>query len=193
MNIKGEYRDVLSRNGKVIADTGWKSNTIVDDYGRFLAALMKKDFGDKVVGIDYMAVGSGSANSAAFKENVIEFFKSGKLDQPYKPTPEDWVWANKIEAGTMIRYLDEKGNVIVDPNKITNKLEIKVKFGETEPSGDTLEFREFALLGIDKSNPDMMFFINYVDHGLITKDPSMELTRTIELTFPIGEHKEVES
>lgn len=193
MNIKGEYRDVLSRNGKVIVDTGWKSNTIVDDYGRFLAALMKKDFGDKVVGIDYMAVGSGSANSAAFKENVIKFFKSGKLDQPYKPTPEDWVWANKIEADTMIRYLDEKGNVIVDPNEITNKLEIKVKFGETEPSVDTLEFREFALLGIDKSNPDMMFFINHVDHGLITKDPSMELTRTIELTFPIGDHKEVES
>jgi hypothetical protein len=44
MNIKGEYRDVLSRNGTVIVDTRWKSDEIAAVYGIFLAALMKKAF-----------------------------------------------------------------------------------------------------------------------------------------------------
>ena len=74
MNIKGEYRDVLSRNGTVIVDTRWKSNEIVDDYGRFLAALMKKAFEQKV-GIEYIAVGSGSKGDVEFKRRVKSFFE----------------------------------------------------------------------------------------------------------------------
>jgi len=58
MKIKGEYRSVLSRKGEVIMDTCWKSNDIVEDYGRFMAALMKKDFKGEVE-IDYMAVVNG--------------------------------------------------------------------------------------------------------------------------------------
>ena len=44
MNIKGEYRDVLSRNGTVIVDTCGKSTAIAAVYGIFLAARMKKAF-----------------------------------------------------------------------------------------------------------------------------------------------------
>jgi hypothetical protein len=129
MKIKGEYRDILSKNGEVIVDTGWLSNVIVADYGRFLAALMKKDFNGQV-GIDYMAVGSGSKDDVEFKSRVKSFL-----------------------------------------------------------------FEEFALLGIDKESgsfvQEKLFFINYVDHGLITKDENMELTRTIILTFPIGKEEVV--
>ena len=46
MEIKGEYRDILRRNNAAIIDTGWRSNTIADDFGRFLAALMKKPGGE---------------------------------------------------------------------------------------------------------------------------------------------------
>ena len=364
MKIKGDYRDVLSSNGTVIKDTCWQSNVIVEDYGRFLAALMKKDF-EQTVGIDYMAVGSGSGGEyAVFKNKVKEFFKLGrylfcwdsvpddgseeerllryleddhnigwaenavirksddgktiriskdensaeiKLDDegrkaplkingdlkcdlkvknedsksniysrswnlPHKPKSEDyWVWAKKIDVDA-IKYLnpylfsigdgalEDKLNsdiipeelkemfrtkgiplsdtatvkktenkwVITDEEKkylitkegeklniylrikpegeevdtVTNRLGIEVTFGKNEPSEDTFKFKKFALLGIDKKaddtfdthddifDTDKLFFINYVDHGVITKDKNMELTRSIRLTFPIGEKEE---
>jgi hypothetical protein len=198
MRIKGEYRDILSRNGEVIVDTGWQSNDIVADYGRFLAALMKKDF-EGLVGIDYMAVGGGSGNYVEFKDRVEAFFDSLSPDQLPTPEPGDnWVGAKKIEPD-WINYLDEEGNVVDDSDEnITNRLRIEVTFGkeeegeQPEPSEETLEFKEFALLGIDKNSggtfdTDKLFFINYVDHGLITKDKSMVLTRTVILKFPVKE------
>jgi hypothetical protein len=158
-----------------------------------MAALMKKDF-ERQVGIDYMAVGSGSKDDAEFKSKVESFFEKGSLDQPYKPESKGyWVWAKEIDVGN-IKYLDKAGKEVVGPDKITNKLKIDVKFEEGEPSKETLGFEEFALLGIDKDNAGFvkgkLFFINYVDHGLITKDATMVLTRTIQLTFPIEEKKE---
>ena len=204
MKIKGEYRDVLSRNGEVIVDTGWQSNVIVADYGRFMAALMKKDF-ERQVGIDYMAVGSGSDNdSAVFKDNVVEFFNESKscpLEVGEKGKEDYyWVWAKEIKVDD-IKYVNDDDYEVVK-GVVTNRLKIEVTFRkeeereEPEPSEDTLEFKEFALLGIDrnidgtfKKNLDgtfKLFFINYVGHGPITKDKSMVLTRTIILTFPIG-------
>ena len=185
MKIKGEYRDVLSRNGEVIVDTGWQSNVIVADYGRFLAALMKKDF-KQTVGIDYMAVGSGSENDEQFKTRVKDFFKSTPESEDY------WVWAKVIDVSD-IKYLNPNDGEVTD---VTNRLRIEVTFEKNEPSGDSFKFKEFALLGIDKKSDGtfdtekMFFFINYVDHGLITKDENMELTRTIILTFPIEEKEE---
>ena len=185
MNIKGEYRDVLSRNGATLVDTGWNSNTIVADYGRFLAALMKKDF-EGQVGIEYMAVGGSDRGASEFKIRVEKFFNKEELT-----TDEEWVWAKKIDTGDMV-YLDKDGNEISDPKVRTNKLRIDVTFAKDEPKlpGTTFTFKEFALLGIYEKpdegtfDTDRMFFINYVDHGLITKDGSMDLTRTIILTFP---------
>jgi len=291
MNIKGKYRDILSRNGEIIADTGWKSNTIVGDYCGFLAALMKKDFEQKV-GIEYIAVGSGSdKDSAVFKERVKEFFEwrnSTESDGDSGPFEDGtkgeegyyWVWAKEItdsdieylylfswddvpgkDSDRLLRYLwddlgidwaknaeiskSEDGKTIhiskggnsakitigenetkatlkigggrtydlkvkdvggkrniyeylSDDGAVTNRLKIDVMVKPKEPSEGTFEFREFALLGIDKKpngefNTTKMFFINYVDHEIITKDMSMELTRTIELTFPIKEKQEVVS
>ncbi len=177
MNIKGVYRDVLMKNGEVIEDMGWNSNEIAEDYGIFLAALMKKDLND--VGIEYMAVGGGSEGEASFKERVTSFFKEESTDI--------WVWAKEIDAENDIKYLDEDGKEITDPTIKTNKLKIDVEFSKDEPSkDDPLDFREFALLGIDGSNTDTMFLINYVNHGVITKDTNMVLTRTVNLTFPTG-------
>ena len=206
MKIKGKYRDVLSRNGEVIVDTGWQSNVIVADYGKFLAALMKKDFINEKVGIDYMAVGSGSTDYvefkkkvADFKKNVIRYFKklNNSNSGPYSDA-NCWVWAKEIEADD-IKYVNDDDDEVV--NGVTNRLRIEVTFRkeekgeEPEPSEKTLEFKEFALLGIDKEGgkfvPKKLFFINYVDHGPITKDKSMVLTRTIILTFPIEKEEGV--
>ncbi len=187
MNIKGEYRDVLSINGELIVDTGWKSNAIVEDYGRFLAALMKKDksFHGQQVGIEYIAVGGGDTNdSAVFKVKVAEFFNwLNDGNSGPKKDGDNWVWAKKIE-GSDIQYLPE------DTDTVTNKLKIDIRFNQNEPSEETLDFKEFALVGIgtnpdnDQFVTDMMFFVNYVYHGQITKDNTMVHTRTINLTFP---------
>jgi len=186
MIIKGEYRDILSRNGDILVGTGWNSNTIVADYGRFLAALMKKDFEGQAVGIEYMAVGSGSEDGASeFKERVEKFFK-GEL------TGDEWVWAKKIHPDDMT-YLDKDGNEISDPKIRTNKLQIDVTFAKDEPPGGASDLKEFALLGIYEGSgrtfdTSRMFFVNYVGHGLITKEESAELTRTVILTFPFEDN-----
>ncbi len=199
MHIKGEFRDVLKRNGEVIEDRGWKSNTIVPDFGNFLAAVMKKDFKDSSdppvsigIGIEYIAVGCGSnKDSGVFKNRVGDFFKNVKPDKPEwnKPYPDDsnpdhWVWAKKID-GSKIKYVSD------DTKTVTNMLQIDVMFDNKNPdTTKPLKFEEFALLGFYEpgtatNSETKMFFVNYATHGVITKEKDMTLTRTIKLTFPI--------
>jgi hypothetical protein len=189
MIIKGQYRDVIIRRGKVLQDRGWKSNTIVPDYGRFLAALMKKDFHRPPVGIEYIAVGSGSRDDVEFRDKVTGYFHWLNDDPAHigpLTTGNNWVWAKKIEPGE-IEYLDDSENMVTD---VTNRIRLEVKFLQNEPNDSTLNFQEFAILGIDKNQEGKfvtarMFLVNYVAHGPITKDSSMELSRTIKLEFPI--------
>lgn len=187
MKIKGEYRDVITKSGELIKDSGWKSNSIAVDYGRFLAALMKKEF-EVPIGIEYIAVGSSGTGHdfTTFREKVVEYFNDFNEDQPPEPGPT-WVWAKKIDLEN-IKYLNESDEE-VDP--VTNKLKIEVTIGENEPSEETFDFFEFALVGISEElDTGKMFFINYVNHGQISKDNSMKLDRTIKLTFPINNNEE---
>jgi len=195
MKIRGEFRDVLSRNGEIIEDRGWRSNTIVAEFGNFLAAVMKKDFQDKdlprkAVGIEYMAVGSKSKTVDEFRKRVENFFSDlNEGSDPAKPRGDQgdpWIWIKKIEDGE-ITYLN------ASDNQVTNMLQINVDFSENEPKSDQpMRFEEFALLGIlEKSDgefvKDRMFFINHAKHGLIEKTASMTITRTVNLTFPINQ------
>lgn len=181
--------------------TNGAPNTIVADYGRFLAALMKKDLGNPV-GIEFIAVGSGSNDETEFKDKVTQFFNenlnTGSHEPKWGTDNQWWVWAKEI-TGENIVYLDEN-DVEIEDDTITNKLKITVTTEEEEPCEETLDFREFALLGIakeegDPGDPpqfvtDKMYLINYVSHGLITKDKTMKHTRTIKLTFPINNNEE---
>lgn len=194
MNIKGKYRDILTRNGKLIADFGWKSNEIVEDYGRFLAALMKKDFHDQV-GLEFIVVGNFD-DFTVFKEKVAGYFDwLNKDNSGPRWENKKWIWAKKIIAVNDIKYLDSEEKE-VDP--VTNRIKIDVIFERNEPYEATFDFKEFSLIGINK-NPvdgrfliDRMFFINYVNHGVITKDKNMKLSRTIKLTFPIEKEEDHE-
>jgi hypothetical protein len=133
-----------------------------------------------------MAVGGGNKNETIFKTNVKSFFETP--DKPFEAVGGGWAWAKKIDESDM-EYLDDDKEV---SGKVTNRLEIRVVFGEGVPVEEkTLVFEQFALLGIDKpeGNPDTdkIFFVDYVKHGPITKDASSKLTRTVVLTFPLGE------
>jgi len=190
LKIKGEYRDVVYRKGKIIKDNGWKSNAIVEDCGRFLAALMKKDFYGQAIGVEYIAVGTGNGeNPEDFRTKTKGYFEW--LNDPENTEQPDGVWIKKIED---IKYLDEEDNEVTDPDITTNKLKISVTIGEDEPPGGTFNLKEFSLVGICKNGDlfvtNRMFLINYVVHGTITKDSTMELSRTVKLTFPIIEEEE---
>ena len=187
MEIKGEYRDILTENGEAVAHMGWRSNTIVSDFGRFLAALMKRDFNSQVLersGADYIAFGSGSATDEEFKSRVIELLKKiPDLGQPLKSTtPKYWVWAKKIDKSS-IKYLDS--NQLESQNP-TNIIRLEVVVEENEPPNETLDFKEFGLFGVDRKddgspNPDRIYFINRVSHESIGKTPTVKLSRTIVL------------
>ncbi|MBN2250986.1 MAG: hypothetical protein JW724_02790 [Candidatus Altiarchaeota archaeon] len=190
LKIVGVYRDRLYSDDGIAVDFGWRSNAIVADFGRFLAALMKRDF-EKKVGIEYMAFGGGNGSDAKFKDCVKSFFDS-KRELPYMADDGRWAWAKKIDDSKM-EYLINDDQVENDgvTNEVTNRLRIEVEIDKAKPVTETLIYEEFALLGIDESGdgPDTskMFFVDYVKHAPITKDASMKLTRTIVLTFPLGE------
>ncbi|AKB18674.1 hypothetical protein [Methanosarcina sp. WWM596] len=165
MRIKGEFRDVLKRDGKVVEDAGWNSNKIVSDFGCFLAALMKKDFKDADnkpvgIGIEYIAVGCGSNNSDDFQTKVVKFFDSVKQTGVKPNTSEwnkclnasdadNWVWAKKITDGE-VEYLsvDKETKEETVSKTVTNMLRISITFEKNIPDcDDSLKFEEFALLG----------------------------------------------
>ncbi|NIM14322.1 MAG: hypothetical protein GTO45_19990, partial [Candidatus Aminicenantes bacterium] len=174
MLIKGMYRDILKRDASIIFDRGWQSNKIAADYGRFMAALMKKQF-PLPVGVEYLAVGSGNEGEEVFKERVSTYF-TRLNEEPGFSGPlflgdnnQHWVWAKKI-AEADVKYLNELGDISIDV--VTNRLGFDVVFAQNEPSTDTLGFQEFALLGIHRNGDGVfdvtrMFLINYVSHGTI--------------------------
>lgn len=187
MEIKGEYRDILRRNNAAIIDTGWRSNTIADDFGRFLAALMKKDINPAArAGIDYIAVGSGGNKPAEFKKRVVALFNrpGGVSGEPLEIPEKGWIWAKPIDA-SRLEYLDSSDR---ESPSITNRIKVDIEFEENEPTQSAWDFEEFGLIGVDKGpdgrpDPDKLFLINYVSHGKISKVQSMTLTRTIVLKF----------
>jgi hypothetical protein len=162
---------------------------IDEDYGKLLAALMKKDF-IKMTGIDFIAVGGGgAAGQAEFKKDVKALFKELK-DAPLKLEGGRWVWAKRI-LPEEISYLDEQDKVV---KTVTRKIRVEVSFDKGVPPKESLDFSRFALLAIDSPkeglfNPEMMFFIDYVTHDPITKDETTKLVRDIVIDFPVKELK----
>ncbi|MCX6676991.1 MAG: hypothetical protein NTU95_03480 [Methanothrix sp.] len=165
---------------------------IDEDYGKFLAAVMKKDF-SRMTGIDYIAVGGGGAGGQVeFKKDVKALFAGRKEDpkDPLKIEGGRWVWAKKVDPDKDISYLDEGDKVV---RSVTRKIRVEVSFDKGVPSSETLDFSRFALFGIDFKdgifNPEMMFFVDYVTHDPITKDETTKLVRDIVIDFPAKEIK----
>jgi hypothetical protein len=142
-------------------------NTVVDDCSKLIACLMKAQAGYS--GVTYWAVGSGL----------------GTWDNANPPAPATTdvkltteTFRKAIVPSTDIKFLDASN---VETASITNKIQIKVTFSETEANG---ELREFALFGGNASataNSGLM--INRKTHGLIYKTSGMKLERTIRLVF----------
>ncbi len=211
--ISGKYKDRLIYANQSIEERAWHSNKIVDDFGRYLAALMKREF-NSLIGIEYIAVGGGhrsdpnifETNYNNFTSNIRTFFNNAKSHDDFTPyqNGNQWVWAKKIDKDSIkCLSVDAADNdvVISDSSNfidVTNRIQIVVQFNQNEPSEISLIFNEFALVGIlqnsnesDKPfNTDSLFFINFVSHGDITKVSSTVLERTIQLSFPVNSNQE---
>ena len=165
--IKGIYRDILKRkDGTITYDSGWASNTIVDQCRMLLAGFMKNDPSD---GIQYLAVGRGlqvwdttgaPVPNTATTTNLIDRF-----DPPIQV------------SDLVIVYLNDDETISTTP---TTRLQITATLPTNYPTPETYPLREFGLFG--RLN-GVDFMINNIRHPVIHKDGSSTLIREIRLSF----------
>lgn len=163
--IEGMYRDVLKRDDeRIVFDSGWKPNTIVDAGRTLLAAIMKND---QSRGIQYLAVGQGVEEWDNKPEPVPANLRALIAMAPRDP-----------DQVPDIAYLDTTGNTAGTP---TTRLQVTVTLppGYPPPLPGTSYYplREFGLFGGDD------YLINCVRHAVIHKDAAATLVRMIRLSF----------
>jgi hypothetical protein len=170
MTPQGMWRDTLiGQNNRIVYDSGWVSNTIVDKCRSFLAGLMKSD---SSAGIRFLAVGQGAAAWDTSGPPAPDPTASDLIKR-YSPTI-------LIKPADMV-YLDAANNPIGQP---TNRLQITVTLVPGYPAPiaplATFPLREFGLFG-NFGGADYM--INSVRHPVIHKDEAATLVRVVRLVF----------
>lgn len=172
-SIKGIYRDILKgKDGNLIYDSGWVTNTIMDRCRILLSGFMKND---PSYGIQRLAVGRGLK----------------QWDTTGAPSPDPATTTNLVDrfnppipyADLNLVYLDEDDTVVVGQRK-TDRLQVTATLvpGYPTPVSPLTSYplREFGLFG--KFN-DEEYMINYIRHPVIHKDESATLIRLIKLYF----------
>ena len=171
--IKGCYRDVLTDSQRRVQwDSGWRSNLVVHNCNRLLAALMKRHEG--MDGILYWAIGEGAADWDSILPSPL--LTTSRLTSEV---------ARQALAADGIVYLDDANEPIETPSP---RLEVTAEFqGEDFVSNGFQPLREFGLFGGDAAEaPDSGLMIDYVIHPRIDLTPGMALSRQLRLTFAAG-------
>lgn len=163
--LRGMYRDtLLDANHRLVFDSGWVSNTIVENGRVLLAALMKGEPG--AGGIGWMKVGEGLDKWDERPETAAVSLTD--LERPYRNKA-------KIDPEKDISYLDDNNQKTGRP---TRRLEVRVVMGQDFPEKEqTCALREFGLFSKD------LRMINCVRHPLIQKAASETLIRVVRLFF----------
>jgi hypothetical protein len=170
--LKGMYRDVLmADDGRVLYDSGWAANTIVDRCRILLAGFMKNESSS---GIQFLAVGQGLDTWDAAGPPPPEATSTDLVNR-YNPT----IPVNQLS----LAYLDEEPQpqVVVNP---THRLQITATLEPGYPTPlaplNTYPLREFGLFSrFEGSN----YMINNIRHPVIHKDTTTTLVRVIQLYF----------
>ncbi|MDH5575739.1 MAG: hypothetical protein OEY80_09665 [Nitrospirota bacterium] len=171
LHIQGLYRDMLKdADNRLVSDSGWRSNTILNGCRILLAGFMKNE---SVMGIQSLAVGQG---------NVV-----WDTDGVPAPNPETTTALENPAALTIpfadleIVFLDHKDQAVNTP---TPRLQITatLKPGFPAPIAPTSVYplREFGLWGRLGSKD---FLINNIRHPVLLKDNTSTLIRIIRLYF----------
>lgn len=212
--LRGFYHDVVRGDrGRIVWDSGRRSNTIVAGCKRMLATVMSGTVADgdfEVIypGIQGLRVGAGNPDWDRQPAPAVDAGQQTLFD------PNSYLLPR--EAMT-IDFLNDDGSVATRP---TNRLRIVARLGPRQPdwpeaSGGphkTGTLREFALIGkwkkkappagppSDNPPPDNQaaggqvtdgaaaaaeeeVLLNYVIHPALTKDPNSTLERTLFLVF----------
>lgn len=165
MKAVGQFKDRIydAKTGKLIAETDWSKNTIVNNINKAIAfALAGKG------GLCYWAIGSGQAS---WDDNNLP-----------SPSPTDTQLVNeigrKVIPTSAFKFLDAQGNVTSD---ITNILQITLTFNASECNGD---WREFAIVGGNATNEvNTGIIINHKIHKLQSKTENIQIERSMRFTF----------
>jgi len=167
-NLRGMYRDTLfNSENRLVFDSGWTSNTIVNNCRVLLASFMK---GEWDAGISYMKVGKGSDTWSGIPVQP-DVNQTDLLDAYLETIPI---------SSASIEYLDVD-NASTSTTGPTNRLEIKVSLDKGFPNKTGISnLREFGLFS--KRNKDELM-INCVNHPLIQKEETDTLIRVIRLIF----------
>jgi len=168
--IKGIYRDVLmAGDGRVLYDSGWTANTIVDRCRILLAGFMKNESSS---GIQFLAVGQGQEawdTAGPLPSDPA----TTKLENPYNPP----IAVDRLS----LAYLEEDVSVVDYP---TSRLQITATLEPGYPSPlaplNTYPLREFGLFGSFEGDD---YMINNIRHPVIHKDAAATLVRVIRLYF----------
>ncbi len=172
--IRGRYCDRLfNHQGSLLWQSSWRSNRILNNCDRLLAALLKGEVG--MQGVLYWAVGEGQPSWDVLLPNP----------QPTNTRLTQEVARLPLAPG-QINYIDDQGNSSTTP---TQRLEIRLDIdGSTLVDSGFQSLREFGLFGGDATTaPDSGFMINQVIHPRIDVAPSMTLSRTLQLTFTLSD------
>lgn len=163
--MQGKYRDrVLDPHNRLLFDSGWTSNTIVDSAWPLIAGLLKND--PALDGILFWAVGAGDP----------AWDDTHRGASAATTRLQDEIDRQTIPAAA-IDYLNEAGTPAAGP---TTRLEIRSIFSWPEPR----TVREFGLFGGEATAArNSGHLINYVIHPRLDLPAGSQLTRRLHFTL----------
>lgn len=168
---RGLFRDrLIDPSGNIIWEKDWRSNTIVADCRRLLAAFVHG--ASTTMGIQGLLVGTGS-----------DAWDTGGPPAP-SGSETQLLDSNPFLVGSANIQLDYLHGNTVSATP-TNRLQVVATLGPGIPSWPdgnhvTGNLREFGLVADLNGTPVL---INYVTHSVIAKDTTSTLERTIWLVF----------
>ena len=171
--IKGIYRDVLKAgDGRIIYDSGWNSNAIVNRCRILLSGFMKNE---ATQGIQYLAVGQGQEQWDTTGAPAPDPAAADLINRHNPPIP----------LGELaLVYLDENENELPISAGPTNRLQITSTLNPGYPPPiaplKTYPLREFGLFGKFGTTD---YMIDAIRHPVIHKDESATLIRVVRLFF----------
>lgn len=155
---------VAPREDLLIERSDWRPNKIVNSIAILIASLFRDP--SSLSGAGYMAFGTG----------LDEWTNPGPTPAPTGSETE--LETETARKSTTVIFIDSSNS---SSNRPTNRLQITALLDATERVGDT--FREFGLFGGDGAeNANSGTMINYITHGVVTKERSV-YARRVRLVF----------
>lgn len=170
-NLKGIYRDILMEpEQEIVFDSGWNSNTIVDQCRMLLAGFIGQD---SSAGVQHLAVGQGDPAWDDSGIPVTDPETTTSLVNAHSPPIDHTVLD--------FTYLDATDNPTTGP---TSRLQISATLNPDYPPPlpgmTTYPLREFGLFG---QYDGSYYMINCIRHPVIHKGATATLIRTVRLFF----------